>query len=304
VGCSTSIAPEVHFASSDPDIGNFVASDPNSTSLRAPLIGSDGKPVPSDTSGLFCAYNAGTTTVSIQAGGLSYSTKVTITGGSPKRPCGTVPLSPSRFPKPVQVSIVPAPPSAPAAAATPPASSHHTTPPPPPPSAPVPPSPAPAKVPAPKPPPAKVPAPAPHPAPPAPRPAPRPVVPVPPKPTVAVPPHAIPPPNPTVARPIPPAGTAQVQNPVQVSAFGNVPAAREERREEVAPEDVQAAAAYHPGSPAPLVPLMLGVVVIAAAAGSGLRRGRGGGREVRPAPVWLDDRGGRLDNRGRPPRRR
>ena len=44
------------------------------------------------TSGLFCAYNKGTTTVSIRAGGLSYTLPVTVQAGSVREPCGTVPL--------------------------------------------------------------------------------------------------------------------------------------------------------------------------------------------------------------------
>jgi hypothetical protein len=282
-GCPTSIAPEARFASSDPDIGTFVAADPNAHNPRTPLLGSDGKPVPSDTSGLFCAYNAGTTTVSIRAGGLSYSTKVTVTGGAPRRPCGTVPLNPSRFPAATPiVEVAPSPPAPGASPASPPASQPGSLPPP----APVTPAP-----PAPVPPAAHVPPPVtPTPVhapftPPLPRPASAPPY-VPPQ--VIAPVLAVPPPNPAAARPTPPSGTAQV--PVQVSAFANVPAAREEREQEVAPEDVQAASAYRPGSPAPIAPIVLGVVVIAAAAGSGLRRGRGGGREVRPVPIAIDDR--------------
>ncbi len=43
------------------------------------------------TSGLLCPFNAGTTTITIRAGGLSYSTKVTVQAGSVLRPCGTPP---------------------------------------------------------------------------------------------------------------------------------------------------------------------------------------------------------------------
>jgi hypothetical protein len=108
------------------------------------------------------------------------------------------------------------------------------------------------------------------------------------QPLVASPPGrvlgALPPPPPTAARPTPPSGTA----PVQVSAFANVPAAREEREEEVAPEDVQAASAYRQTDAAPTVPLTIAVLVIAAAAGTGVRRARGGGRGVlQAAPVEL-----------------
>jgi hypothetical protein len=43
------------------------------------------------TSGLLCAYNSGTTVVSVETGGLSYSVPVTVQQGSVARPCGTVP---------------------------------------------------------------------------------------------------------------------------------------------------------------------------------------------------------------------
>jgi hypothetical protein len=49
-----------------------------------------GEVVASDQSGLFCAYNAGTTTVSITTGGLTYSEPVTVQSGFAEYPCGTV----------------------------------------------------------------------------------------------------------------------------------------------------------------------------------------------------------------------
>ncbi len=59
------------------------------------LLGPDGKPIPTPAgakSGLFCAYNAGTTIVTISAGGLSASLPVTVQAGSVRRPCGTIQL--------------------------------------------------------------------------------------------------------------------------------------------------------------------------------------------------------------------
>src|SRR5262249_10181848 len=61
------------------------------------------------------AFNAGTTTVSIEAGGLSYSTQVTVQKGSVERPCGTVPLrnppstEPQLSPPPLPPAPAPAP---------------------------------------------------------------------------------------------------------------------------------------------------------------------------------------------------
>ena len=53
---------------------------------------------PTPHSGLFCAYNAGTTVVTISAGGLSASLPVTVQAGSVRRPCGTQPLKERRRP--------------------------------------------------------------------------------------------------------------------------------------------------------------------------------------------------------------
>ena len=89
--------PEYEFLSSDPDIGDFVRQDPNSTNLRKPFLGADDKPVTDCRSGLFCAFNAGVTTVTVRAGGLSYAQQVRILPGSVQRPCGTRPLRPDRF---------------------------------------------------------------------------------------------------------------------------------------------------------------------------------------------------------------
>lgn len=136
--CASAIEPEFTFTSSEPEIANFVEQDPNSTNLRKPLQDSSGHPIPDPHSGILCAFNAGTTTVTISAGGLSYSTQVTVLGGSVQQPCGTVPLSPSHFKHAASESAAPpsSPPPSPAPAPAP--------------IAPPPPPPAPAKAPAPK----------------------------------------------------------------------------------------------------------------------------------------------------------
>jgi photosystem II stability/assembly factor-like uncharacterized protein len=89
--CANEIMPEYQFTSSRPDIANFVEVDPNSTSSRAAFLNSAGKTVPDPSSGLLCAYNSGTTVVSVETGGLSYSVPVVVQEGSVARPCGTVP---------------------------------------------------------------------------------------------------------------------------------------------------------------------------------------------------------------------
>jgi hypothetical protein len=90
--CADRIATEYTFASSNPDVGDFVAHEPGSDEVHQVLLGANGKPITDPQSGLFCAYNAGTTTVSITTGGLTYSEPVTVQGGSAEYPCGTVPL--------------------------------------------------------------------------------------------------------------------------------------------------------------------------------------------------------------------
>jgi len=185
--CSTSVFPEYTFTSSEPDIADFVSPDPASTNPRnVQLV--KGKPVLNSHSGLLCAFNSGTTIVTVSTGGLSYSQKVTVQAGSVQRPCGTTPrrnrnpgspepdTPPEPLPneKPVQLENE-----------TPP-------PPPPPPAAPAPsPLPAPAKVqPPPPPPPTYFPIPAIASAP---------LVPI------------VPPPPLPAVQPTPPSGTSQVQ---------------------------------------------------------------------------------------------
>jgi len=189
--CATAVFPEYSFSSSQPDVANFVAHDPASSNPRNVLLVNE-KPVADSSSGLLCAFNAGTTTVTVSAGGLSYSTRVTVLAGSVQRPCGTTPLL-SRVTQAESPSPVAPPAPAPAPTAPLP------TPPPPPPPAPVtPPAPVP-PAPAPTPPPVAVPAVAPPFF--APTPAPPPPIPF------------IPPPATPALQPTPPSGTAPVSSP-------------------------------------------------------------------------------------------
>jgi hypothetical protein len=211
--CSSAIQPEYTFTSSEPEIANFVAQDPNSTNLRKPLQDSSGHVIPDSHSAILCAFNPGTTTVTISAGGLSYSTQVTVLGGSVEQPCGTVPLSASHFAHAASAGAAAPPPPPPSPA---PAPAPLAPPPPPPPPA------APAKVPAPKP-------------------APKVALPLAVLPLVTLPatagvPAIPPPPAGGFARPIPPGGAT-------VRVF------EEKREEEAAPEQSQAFARYRPATP-------------------------------------------------------
>jgi len=234
--CASAIEPEYTFTSSEPEVANFVEQDPNSANLRKPLQDASGHVIPDPKSGILCAFNAGTTTVTVSAGGLSYSTQVTVLGGSVEQPCGTVPLSASHF---AHASAVPTPP------------------------APAPPPPAPAPAPAPIAPP---PAPA---AAPTPTPVVKPVVkpPLPPPvllftplfqpPVQASVPAIPPPPAAAFGQTIPPGGAT-------VRVF------EEKKEEEEATEQSQAFARYSPAG----YGLPLGALILLAAAGASIIRGR------------------------------
>ncbi len=113
--CANGIFPEYTFSSSRPDIGNFVKPNLAVSDPRAVLLEHE-EPVPDAKSGLFCAYNAGKTVVTISAGGLSSSLTVTVQAGSVRRPCGTQPLK--EIPAPNRKRACPAPTPAPAPAPT------------------------------------------------------------------------------------------------------------------------------------------------------------------------------------------
>jgi hypothetical protein len=88
--CSTTcIGPTYSFTSSDPVVGNFVK--PTAPGSPFPALDANGKTIPSSKSGLFCAFNGGTTTVSITTGLLTTSLPVTVRSGGYGPPCGTVP---------------------------------------------------------------------------------------------------------------------------------------------------------------------------------------------------------------------
>ncbi len=289
--CAHGLQPEYSFSSSRPDLGAFVERNTASPNANTVLLGpggtpvsdearnekgelitggrfaenADGKPindkgevVPPEQSGLFCAYNAGTTIVTIEAGGLKASLPVTIQAGSVRRPCGTTPLS--VLPAHNQPSPAPAPP------------------PPPPSPAPAGAAPTPAVLPAPPPPAPPVVAPPPAPAPP------RPVLPPAPYFPLAVPTGPllafVPPPPPTPPRPTPPSGTSAVTS-TEV-------AAKEEREDEEATEAAgNQALAYRAPEHEPSPVFVLGFAVLAAFAGAAIRRPRRGRRELRVAPATL-----------------
>lgn len=269
--CASAIEPEYTFTSSEPEIANFVEQDPNSANLRKPLQNANGQVIPDSKSGILCTFNAGTTTVTVSAGGLSYSTQVTVLGGSVEQPCGTVPLSASHF---ARAAAVPTPP------------------------APAPPPPAPAPAPAPiAPPPAPTPPAAPVPAPPA-KAAVKPPLPPPvllftplfQPPAQGALPAIPPPPAAAFGQPIPPGGAT-------VRVF------EEKKEEEEATEQSQAFASYRAedyrglpvgarayagrgggGSPSPALYLLLAGVL---AAGVGASIGRDPRRRHRRAETEL-----------------
>ena len=259
-GCADRIAPEYSFASSDPDIADFVRQDPASTNLHKPFLDSTDKVVTDNSSGLLCPFNAGTTTVSVSAGGFSYSQKVTVQAGSVRRPCGTRPLRPDRF-KRAAATGTPPPPPPPPPAGSPPVDLVPPAPPPTPPAASSPP-PNPVQV-----------------IPPAPL-TPASFSPLAPGLAVAVPAAILPPPPPVV-RPLPPGGAPARTYQVE-----------EKREEEAAIEESQAFSRYesHGESGSTVPPYLLGLVLIAAIGAASVRGGPGARRRARPAAATAPHR--------------
>jgi hypothetical protein len=70
--------PDGSFSSDDPSIGDFVTESP--LFPGTPLTGLDGKPVRDPTSGLFCSFRPGSTTVRFQSGMRAAKLPVTVTG--------------------------------------------------------------------------------------------------------------------------------------------------------------------------------------------------------------------------------
>ncbi len=251
--CARGIFPEYTFSSSNPKVGTFVEPNLNSAERNAVLLNSKEQPIPDAHSGLLCAFNAGTTTVTISSGGLSASLPVTVEAGSVRRPCGTTPLESTR---PKQPSV--------SAPAQPPAAGTS--------------SPAPATAPPPLPaPPTLVaalhaPAPAVHVSQP-------PSFFVPPAPAYLVP-AFLPPPLPAPANPTPPSGTSAVTSPVEA-------AQKEEEHEEATESVSNQAAAYSPSEHEPSPVYLLGIVLLAAFAGASVGRRRRGRRDVRVAPATI-----------------
>ena len=254
-GCAARISPEYSFVSSDPDIADFVEQDPASTNLRKPFLDADDRVVTDNTSGLLCPFNAGTTTVTVSAGGFSYSEQVTVQGGSVQRPCGTRPLRPDRFKRASAVAAPPAPPPPPN---SPPGSPPVSFSPPAPPAASAPP--------------------APQPSPPQPPPPPQPAFLPASTPPLAVVPAIVPPPPPPIVRPLPPGGAPARTYQVE-----------EKREEEAAIEESQAFSRYEAsrGDGGLVVPpYLLALVLLAALAGASVRGGpRGRPNRTHAAPV-------------------
>jgi hypothetical protein len=253
--CASGIMPEYKFSSSDTEVGQFVKRNTASLDPEAVLPGPKGEPIPDEETsgpGLFCAYNKGETTVTLEAGGKKASLPVTVEPGSVRQPCGTVHVNAAHATA-NQTVAPPAPAPAPASTAPAPASAPPPVPPPPSPS---------------------IPAARPTPPPSLPNFFVQPVVP-------AFVPAFVPVPVPTPARPTPPSGTSAVTSPVE--------AAQREEEDEAAPESVSAeAVAYRAPEHEPSPAYLLGIVVLAAFAGVSVR-GRPGRkrRDVRIAPATI-----------------
>lgn len=256
--CGNAILPSYTFSSSRTDIGDFVKLNTAVADPKAVLLNAEGVPEHDPSSGLFCALNAGTTVVTISAGGLSASLPVTVQAGSVRRPCGTTKLK--ELPAPAQQVQVPGVTPTPTQAGTAPSSAGFA------PLVPVPPAPA-------------VVASPPAPKPPAP-PAVRPPFLLPSPPSIAIL-GVVPPPLPTPARPTPPSGTSAVTSPVEAPE-------REEQEEEATESAGNKAVAYRSAEHEPAPAYILGIIVLAAFAGaSARRRPRRDRREIRVAAATV-----------------
>lgn len=87
-GTRPCVPPSYRFTSADPTIGDFVTA--TGTGSPFPQLSGSGRTTSNPASGLFCAFNAGTTTVTVKVGLLSYSLPVTVQPGLIGQPCGTV----------------------------------------------------------------------------------------------------------------------------------------------------------------------------------------------------------------------
>ncbi len=257
------LLPEYSFTSSNEEVGKFVqpelhSAEPDAVKFNAkeePIF-EEGKRSPQglaeSKSGLFCALNKGETTVTISAGGVSASLKVTVEAGSVRRPCGTTPVKHPPVPE-QQVAAPTQPPPAPTPA-TAPAAAPPVLPLPPPPPVASPPTRVPARTP---PPPFFI----------------QPTLPA--LLTPFLPPPLVEPVNPT-----PPSGTSAVTSPVEA-------AQKEEEQEEATESVSNQATAYRQSEHEPSSAYLLGVILLAAFAGASIFRPRRGRREVRVAPATI-----------------
>lgn len=280
VNCGFEVPLEYTFTSSKPDVGGFVLHEASSSEAdevqlnakRKPIpaeprnargelnpglvfdenakgepINEHGETLPAEHSALFCAYNEGTTVITITAGGLSYSMPVTVQGGSVEYPCSTVPLiNPPPLIEPATKPFELPQPSTPLGQSPLP-QFQSLVPPPPPVKAPIlkrAPAPTAARLPT--------------------------------TPATLFPlPVLVPPPAPAVTQPTPPSGTAQV--PAQSPVSQSVTAAEREEEVEGAYQHVHNMAAYDrqsEGESLPEWPIALIVIAAAAAAGMRPRRDR------------------------------
>ncbi len=255
-GCATGVFPEPEFTftSSNELVGKFVEADKTAVNKLTPKLNASGEPIADPHSGLFCALNAGHTTVTLTSGGLSASLVVNVQAGSARRPCGTT-AEPETLSK--GTTAAPPPPPTPPPATAPPTSAPLSL---------IPPAPS-------------IPAAAPVAKAPAPAPAPQPgfFVNAPLSPFI---PAFVPPPLPTPARPTPPSGTSAVSS----------QAVEKEEEEEAAPESVSAEASAYSSvehEPSPLY--ILGAVTLAAFAGASTRkRIRRRRRKLHVAPATVN----------------
>ena len=93
--CPLGVSPEYAFASSNPEVGDFVSPQGG--------LNPEGRRPTDPRSGFFCAKSPGATTISITAGGLSYSEPIVVTEGESGEGCRLPEPAPPRVFAPAAV---------------------------------------------------------------------------------------------------------------------------------------------------------------------------------------------------------
>ncbi len=123
---ATGIPPLYTFSSSNPEVAQFVATQPGSEDQHAVLLDENGVAVASQESGLLCPLSPGTTTVTVSVGGISQSMPISVAAGEGAA-CGSPQpaVATGQPPAPIPASTPVTPPTPPTSPTPAPMPSHH-----------------------------------------------------------------------------------------------------------------------------------------------------------------------------------